>query len=349
MLTIKRRRIIFIISVAIFLIVSVFIALYSQGYTLDSNFRFSHKGGLYISIPFSDSEIFVNNKREKATGLLNRGIFLSNLTAGKYSVLVAKDGFWPWAKTLEVKEGIVTEASVFMVPDNPQGKVLLKGKFLNMWASPHNDILVLLEEKNEYYKLIFYDPEKDTFLTTKTIPSEDLLTFSKADVKPLNWAKNQFVFRSDRNVVLVTFDLTNNTVTASYHTELVNEISLYEKTDKKNLQKIWWDPSTNEIYIDWLKETPPPYYLCADINICQLPVQILSSHLAVRNIDFIHGRRDIVMVAVGNGIYALEIDARDNRLLYPIYKGKEPTFGLLSKENVVYILDNESLIRVLLE
>ena len=54
-------------------------------------------------------------------------------------------------------------------------------------------------------------------------------------------------------------------------------------------------------------------------------------------------------MAVGNGIYAIEIDGRSGRLAYPIYKGKDPTFELLSGEKSIYVLDDESLIKIFLE
>ena len=73
---------------------------------------------------------------------------------------------------------------------------------------------------------------------------------------------------------------------------------------------------------------------------------MLNSKTLIRNAAFYPNRNDVVIVAVQNGIFALEIDGRGGRSLQPLYKGKNPTFTTYEKESAVYILDEDTLIKI---
>ncbi len=348
-MTIQKRKIILYGCILVFLIASSFMLFYSQGYIIDRDFNISQRGGIYIDIPLADSDIYINNKKEKTTGILNKGLFMSNLKTGEYSVLVAKEGYWPWAKTLEVSKGLVSEAKSVLIPENPRGDTLLKGKFTNIWASHHNDLLILKEETGKnYFQLIFYVPEKNTFLTIDSAFTKKLLTFS-GEISNITQEKNSIIFKSNKGTIKVDFNFSKEIVSASYFTKPLQKISDYEKFDRKEDIKIWYNPLTNEVFADWINENEkPPYYICNENN-CELPIKIFKSRLSIKNVEFFPGRKDVIIMAVGNGVYAIEIDGRSGRLAYPIYKGKKPTFELLSGEKNIYVLDDGSLIKIFLE
>jgi len=327
-----------------------FILLYSQGYILDKSFNLSRRGGLYVSAPIPDSDIFINNKKKKTTGMLNNGLFVSNLKAGTYSVLVAKEGFWPWAKTLEVKEGLVTESRAIIIPQEPKGEVILKGKFTKIWSSIEHNLLLLQKEENDHNQkdLAFYKIDKEIFLTAVSDFTAQLLS-SKDQISNLFWNKNSLIFKSSKGKIKATFDFEKNTVSASYFYEKLEEFSNFEKYTKHKDQKLWWEPTTNEIFIDWLKENKlPPYYLCESAP-CELPIKIFQSHLKIKSVDFFPGRKDVVILSIENGVYALEIDERTNQLIYPIYKGVNPDFASLNEKDKIYIIDDGSLFKVYLK
>lgn len=348
MMTSRKRKYIFFLSILAFLSLSSAVLFYSQGYSLDRNFSLHQTGGIYIGTPISDSEIFVNNTREKTSGLLNRGLFLSNIKAGEYSVLVAKDGFWPWAKNVEIKSGLVTEVRAIMLPENPKGELILKGNFTNIWASPQHNILILEEQKNSSYRLSFYLPKENLFLTNSSLATEKILTFTK-EISNIIWEKDSILFKSNKGPVSISFNLTDHTATASFLSSPIENILATERTNTRNDEKIWWEPETNKVFIDWLKDkTEIPYYLCEDKN-CQLPIQLFQGRFPIKNIEFFPGRKDVIILAVGNGVYALEVDGRNGRLAYPIYKGKSPTFTLINNEENIYVLDDNSIIKVYLK
>jgi len=346
-LTLQKRRIVFFLCLFLFVILGSGFFFYSQGYILDKNFSFSRRGGLYVSAPFSGAEFFVNGKKEKATGLSNNVIFIPNLKVGEYSVLIAKEGYWPWAKTLEVKEGLVTEARAFGIWEDPKGEILFKGMFLNFWGSPLQDIMMVEEQRNGSNRVIFYMPGKKIFLSTDSVISENVLSMEE-NISNVLWENNSVTFKKDGLFVKVNFRLSSNSISASYINPPSEEVSDFEKFTAEKDQKIWWDDRTNEIFVNWLKNNSlPPYYICEPGKECSLPVKIFQSRLKIKNIDFFPKRKDAVTIAVGTGIYALEIDGRSGRLAYPIYKGGDPNFTIV--EDKIFILDSGSLIEIYLK
>lgn len=275
MMTLKKRRIILVLCVLAFLIVVPIILLYSNGFRLDAGFHLVKTGGLYVSSPVSGSEIFINNDLKKTTNILQSGLFLQNLKPGKYPVLVAKEGYWPWAKELEIKEQSVAEARALMLPENPEGKILKSKEILPADIQKTNEIIAEIQQiKN---------------LSATTTP--------------------------------------------------------IEKYTGNKKQKLWWNPQENKVWVDWMgDENSLPYFFS------EKSVLVLNSLFSVRNADFMPGRRDIIVVAVQNGVFAIEIDGRGGRMLQPIYKGKSPVF-IFDKKNdsVVYVLDEDALLEIKLE
>lgn len=115
--------------------------------------------------------------------------------------------------------------------------------------------------------------------------------------------------------------------------------------DKK--ERLWWEPEKNEIKVEWLdKKDTLPYYFCLETDKCDMSITIINTLSNIRNIDFYPGRKDVFIMASQNGIFAVEIDGRGSRNVQPIYKGKEPTFITYNDLNLIYILDDNNLIKI---
>ncbi len=264
-----------IVCVLAFLVVVPVVLLYSNGFRLDASFHLVKTGGIYVSSPISGSEIFVNNDLKKTTNILQSGLFLQNLKPGRYPVLIAKKGYWPWAKELEVKEQSVVEARALMLPENPEGKIIKSKEVLPADIQKTSEILAEIQEI------------KGLSATTTSI----------------------------------------------------------ERYTGNKKQKLWWNPAENKVWVDWMgEENSLPYFFS------EKSVLVLNSIFPVRNADFMPGRRDIIVAAVQNGIFAIEIDGRGGRMLQPIYKGKNPFFVFDEKnDSIIYVLDEDALMEIKLE
>ncbi len=350
MLTLRKRRIFLGISVLAFLILMPILLLYTLGYRLDSHFRMGRTGGIYVSSPLSGSEIFVKNKLEKKTNIIQGGLFLQNKPVGSYPITITKEEYWPWFKDLNVREGIVTEARAVLIPKNPKGNAILKGNFSAVWASPFDRILLLEEEKAGKIYATFYSPETDTFLTPFSAETKNLLSF-KNGVKKISWESGTLLLKGEKNIVQAVFNFSDQTVKASL--KAINDFPVDNKTEKlsrRQKERLWQDNRANAIWIEWLGDKNAiPYYIC-DIKPCEATNYLISNFgFSIKNADFLPDRRDVIIAAVQNTVFALEIDERGGRLSFPIYKGKNPTFAVFSGEQKVYVLDEGILFAINLD
>lgn len=290
-MNLRKRRIILGVCVAIFALAVPITLLYTAGYRIDSAFHLYKTGGLYVSSPLSGSKIFINNIEKKETNILQNWIFLQSLKPGKYSVLIAKDGYWPWAKNLQVKAKFVTEARALLIPKDTQGKVILKENYTPI-------------EITKY----------DTILQELKIMKKPLTLSGKKAALPEQIKKR------------------------------------YSRKTANEKQELSWNPQINKLEVEWKGDKNSlPYYFCDDSG-CNEKINILQSKYTIKNAEFYPNRKDIVIIAVNEGIYALEIDGRGGRLMQPIYKGKDPIFTTSKGENSVYILEeNNVLVKVDLE
>ncbi len=350
MLTLKKRRIFLGLSTLAFLALAPILIFYTLGYRLDENFRIGRTGGLYVSSPISGSEIFVKNKPQKKTNVIQSGLFLQNQPVGPYPIIIAKEGYWPWFKQLSVEKGLVAEARAVLISKNPQGEILLKGNFSGLWASPYNKIFLLEEKRATGIYATFYLPETKTFLTSITPETSRLLLF-KNEISKIFWENGAILLKGEKNVIRASFDMSNQTVKAVI--EPISDFSFDYKTDKltsNKKQRLWYDEKADAIWVEWLGEKENiPYYLCEEKPCEETKYFISNFQFPVKNSDFMPSRRDVVIAAVQNSVFALEIDGRSGRMSFPIYKGKDPTFAVFPSEQKVYVLDEGTIFAVNLE
>lgn len=110
-MTIRFRRFIFWVFVSLFIIASIIIILFAQGWRFDfDSFRAVKTGGIFIKTTVTGAKIYVNDKYTGSTaGILNYTKLIDDLTPKNYNLFIHKEGYYPWNKTIEVKNGLVTE------------------------------------------------------------------------------------------------------------------------------------------------------------------------------------------------------------------------------------------------
>ncbi len=118
-MTRRFRRFIFWIFVVFFIALSVVVSLVAQGWGFDFNtLKIVKTGGIYIKTSVTEAKVYVNDKYYKSTGgLLSHSVLIRDLTPKQYNIFIYKDGYFPWNKTIEVKNGLVTELShIILLP-----------------------------------------------------------------------------------------------------------------------------------------------------------------------------------------------------------------------------------------
>lgn len=110
-MTRRLRRFVFLIFVVFFAVVSIGVIFFAQGYRFDfDSLKIVKTGGIFIKTSVDDAKIYINDEYIKSTsGILNHSILISGLAPKNYNVFVYKENYYPWNKTVEIKNGIVAE------------------------------------------------------------------------------------------------------------------------------------------------------------------------------------------------------------------------------------------------
>lgn len=331
-MTLKTRRKLFWISVLTFLLIAPPILLYTTGWRLTSDFQIKRTGGIFVAVPESGSEIYLEGKPVKKTNFLQSGFFVQNLTPGEYSLLVAKDGLWPWAKVIPVAESAVAEAKALTVSQNIAGSALLNGPFETVYGSAKDGILLLEEKKGSKYNLTFYIPRENEFLSSTNSSTKKLLLNSEK-IKTIIWKDAGAEVFFEKSALALEFNFSNRSVSAKASQASPDEALPARPHkiffDRKENARAWY--SDREIWIEWLASSPLPFYLQ------EKKEMVFQTKSLIRGAAFLPKRDDIIMVAIENGVFAREIDGRGVRNFQPVYKGKEPNFVVL--DNEIYVLD----------
>lgn len=112
-MTVRFRRFIFWVFVSLFIIASIIITLFAQGWRFDFySFKAVKTGGIFVKTTVNSAKIYVNDKYFGSTaGILNYTKLVDNLTPKNYNLFIYKEGYYPWNKVVEVKNGLVNELS----------------------------------------------------------------------------------------------------------------------------------------------------------------------------------------------------------------------------------------------
>jgi len=115
----KKRRIYLVVFGTLFLIFIPVLIFYATGYRITSALNLVRTGGLYVSVPYSGSDVFLENDIVKQSGFFSKNVFVQNLSPKMYEVRVEKEGYQTWYKTLGVFPKTVTEGYPFLIKSTP--------------------------------------------------------------------------------------------------------------------------------------------------------------------------------------------------------------------------------------
>lgn len=123
----KRTRLLILgVCAILFLLITPYTILYSLGYRVDfQNFKIVETGGIYIKAQPQNINVSVDYKIETKTSLFSNSVFIQNLTPKSYQILLRKDGYYDYLKSMEIKEREVTKLENVILFKNKIGFDLL--------------------------------------------------------------------------------------------------------------------------------------------------------------------------------------------------------------------------------
>ncbi len=114
--SVKKQVILSLSILAVLVAITVLIILYGKGYRLfvqHGEPTISKTGILNLSSSPTGAQVYIDGHLTTAT---NNTL---NLTPGKYSVTIVKDGYLPWKKDYEIHREVVSDADATLFPQAP--------------------------------------------------------------------------------------------------------------------------------------------------------------------------------------------------------------------------------------
>ena len=122
----KKTRFIILSACALcFIIIAPILVLYSMGDRFDfEKFRITKTGGIYIRTFPAAEQITIDSKITEKPGMFSNSVFVQSLIPDEHTVLIQKNGYYDYFKTLPVVEEQVTKLeNVLLLRENMQFEV----------------------------------------------------------------------------------------------------------------------------------------------------------------------------------------------------------------------------------
>ena len=195
LLRFDRRLIYFFLSLIILLVVGTGVILFAQGYNF--NFKektFSQTGIISVSSLPPQASVYINGQLVTAT---NNNI--DNLTEGKYTIRVTKDGYTPWEKEVEVKKEVVTPLEIVLFRSVPDLSALTFSGVLNPKYSPDQNKIVYAVKDGEKTGLWVLDLSDRPLIFSKD-PKQII-----KDTPNFNYSDSDYSWAPDSKSIVVRF------------------------------------------------------------------------------------------------------------------------------------------------
>jgi hypothetical protein len=212
--------------------------------------------------------------------------------------------------------------------------ILVKKEGYNDWTNKINVYASLVTESN-----VFMLPTKiDIIEIAKTLVIEKNIGTTTVRVSKPN-ANYEVVSNFFNESSLLKKDISVLSTTT-------NKIVKYTLGSKQNPVEnrrlaIWKEGQ--DAFIGWnggVDSSPKIFCVESDSDInCQKQIKIYSFESSIRNLDFFPGESEVIIVATGNYIFAVEAEENTDKKLQVLYTGKEPDFRVFN--NIIYIKDGE--------
>ena len=278
----RSRNILFYLSLGAFILISIGVTLYAQGYVYSfAEGKIVKTGSIRVSAQTSGKVLFDNKTQSSLSGLSD--VFeKGRLRPRDYQIKITKDGFYDWGKTATVRAGELTNfPSVYLVTKTPKIEI----------ASVSDELESLAE---------VIDPNSGTFETI----SQTLAVEPKAVKKVERLGGVDIVLiKTARGGIL--YKLTGDNLE-------VMESGVDDFVINKRRDRIAWR-SADQVGVIWLKDTSyQPIHLAGDEEI------ILETSSEIDALDWFK-TDDHLFVKAGNNIFFVELDGRSNRNVYTVF------------------------------
>ncbi len=157
-MTLRTRRILFFIFLAVFIPSSAGIISYSQGWRFNfETFAIQKTGAIYIETQPKDVLIKIDQKFfTDKSGIIQKGTLITDLLPKNYQIKIQRDGYFLYHKNITVKPSLVTEAvGIILIPMDFKNELKisknLKGEKFIDFSADASKIIIKNSKNNIYY------------------------------------------------------------------------------------------------------------------------------------------------------------------------------------------------------
>lgn len=326
MLTKRKRKKLLLITILLFIIVSGAVLFYSLGYRVGPGWQIQKTGGVFIHASVAGARVLVDGRTQKNTSLLAQNALVKNLIPGTHEIKVEKEGFWSWQKILVIAPEIVASRDVLLVPKEPVVSSVATTTlehFPHYFLSKH----IIFQNENSKPKLLFVGVERFWELPQ----SSALLIFGEDG----NFYKNNKQLTVATSSTETFLDLPPEIANILISLLKIKKNLIFDDAEER---VIYWDAHTVGSY--WIGETEkmPQWQKTRSISILTFPGEI-------KNVVTYPEHSDYLILEIGSGIWALEIDNVGGQNLVPVYQGKDPKI-ITKSSNTLIVFDNNQYITI---
>jgi hypothetical protein len=352
----KTRRRTFTLLFALFIIALPFLYLYATGYRFDFRkpTQLISTGGLYLAVERTGAEIYIDNELVRETRTFRKAFYAQNIDVGTHRVHVQKEGYHTWVKELPVSKHLVTEAEAFNLPVVPQVRVISEFQNATGTAVVRTPLLAASTTQP-----VIFSTTTPASTLVRNPEYQALITYFTATTSPAVTTKT----RSSGIVPAA------DTVDEATSTLIANGVQLAMNGD--DLYATWVGSFENMPYYYCAEDFPPyststpaapveveeaepedafaihPLQSLAPGAVCNPTIRMDRKGQTVHDFDLFPGSSDLVLVALDDGIYAVEIDDRSWQNVQPALLGKDLKMHI--ENGNLYVCDGHVIYQVLLD
>src|SRR3990167_3099651 len=195
---VEKRKIywffIYPLAALIFVAVSVLFILFARGYSVHfekGTIKFEKTGMLIVSTKPPGTDIFLNGKNTSKKTTAFFSVKIDNLSRGKYTLKLEKEGYYKWEKEVRVSPEMVTWANyVLLFSKNPKiEKTDFGGNLIESLTSQDNKAALFLTKTKDgevLYRMQNSSGEKTTLLETVKLAEDKRFS----DIKIVDLSKD---------------------------------------------------------------------------------------------------------------------------------------------------------------
>src|SRR3989344_43 len=163
-MSIKLRRILFYIFLAVFLITSPLIIAYAEGWRINyTTWNLEKTGGIFLEGYPSRAIIFINSEPiQHETGLFKKGLLIDDLAPGTYTIHIENAHGLAWKKVLDVYSSHVSRATKIVIPQKNAVSLTLKESIKDFIVK--GDTIIGILNKNEIRAYNIQDLGKTSYI-----------------------------------------------------------------------------------------------------------------------------------------------------------------------------------------